>query len=135
MKADEILQANGETYKNKTADYGSSWQAIGHILKVLSHGQPIKLETTEDFILFGLFTRRFDKIAREFHGTFVADDVNFEAVADSAEDESVYAAMAAQIHQEGAEIPADTCAKYPDPDGELKPEVRDLLEDVQRSFE
>ncbi|QCC48128.1 hypothetical protein [Halobellus limi] len=91
----EILRLSAETYESKTTDYGSSWRAIGHIIHLLARGEPIVLETPEDIIAFGLFTRRMDKFAREFNGTFLSESLTFEALADSPEDESVYAAMAA----------------------------------------
>lgn len=88
-----LLHSNAETFEKKTTDYGESWRKIGDILLSLSNGDPIVLETQEDFVAFGLYTRRLDKFARAFHGEFVADEMNFEAVRDSHEDESVYAAM------------------------------------------
>jgi|APHM01.1.fsa_nt_gi hypothetical protein len=97
MNPSDILQDSAETYRQKNDDYGSSWYAIGEILYGLTHGEPITLETPEDFVSFGLFTRRLDKLARAFNGEFLGDDVNFEAVEDSHADESVYAAMQASL--------------------------------------
>ena len=95
MEPNEILTSGAETYEKKTRDYGSSWRAIGDILSIMAHGEPIVLETKEEIIAFGLFTRRLDKLSREFFGTFFTDEMNFEGPIDSAEDESVYAAMSA----------------------------------------
>lgn len=91
----DLMRSGADTFEYKTADYGDSWKKIGYILHELANGEPIVLETPEDIIAFGLFTRRMDKIAREFNGTFLSDTLSFEALADSPEDESVYAAMSA----------------------------------------
>lgn len=93
MEPDDILFGGAETYEEKNDDYGDSWRKIGTIMHMLANGQPITLETPEDHISYGLFTRRMDKIARAFNGEFCADDMNFESVKDAHEDEMVYAAM------------------------------------------
>jgi len=93
----DILRASAETYRQKNEDYGSSWYAIGEILCGLTHDESITLETPEDFVSLGLFTRRLDKLARAFSAEFLSDDVNFEAVEDSHMDASVYASMHASI--------------------------------------
>lgn len=92
---DEILRDGADTYESKTEDYGSSWRSIGYILREMAHNEPIVLDSPEEIIAFGLFTRRLDKLSREFYGTFFADELNFEGPVDSAEDESVYASMSA----------------------------------------
>lgn len=98
----DILFDGAETYDEKNADYGDSWRLVGEILHKLAGGRPITLETKEDYISLGLFSRRFDKIARAFQGEFIADEMNFEATADAHEDEMVYAAMhAANQHDRG----------------------------------
>jgi hypothetical protein len=91
----DILRDGAETFEKKTTDYGESWRNIGDILHIMANGQPVVLETPEEIVAFGLFTRRLDKLSREFYGTFFADSMNFEGPIDSAEDESVYAAMSA----------------------------------------
>ncbi len=91
----DILSDGASTYEKKNADYGKSWQNIGHILFMLANEQPVVLESPEDWIAAGLFTRRMDKLARSFNGEFLADEMNFEAATDADEDESVYAAMQA----------------------------------------
>lgn len=90
------LHDSAETFEKKTEDYGDSWRKIGEILLNLSHGEPVVLETKEDFVSFGLFTRRLDKFARAFHGEFAAEDMNFESIVDAHMDEGVYAMMAAE---------------------------------------
>lgn len=102
-----LLHDGADTFEKKTTDYGESWRKIGDILLNLSNGDPITLETKEDFVSFGLFTRRLDKFARAFHGEFAAEDMNFESVKDAHEDEMVYAAMHAVNQGERRE--ADDC--------------------------
>lgn len=88
-----ILKHGGETYKSKNEDYGDSWRKIGVILHMLADEEPVVLETPEDHISYGLFTRRLDKLARAYHGEFIADEMNHESIQDAHEDEMVYAAM------------------------------------------
>lgn len=89
----DVLQGGADTFSDKQEDYGDSWRMVGRFLHELAGDEGVRLETEEDFISFGLFTRRLDKIARAFNGEFLADDMNFESIADSHEDEMVYAAM------------------------------------------
>ena len=91
-----FIQNAAETYKLKNADYGSSWKNIGYILHTLANGQPVVLETPEDFIALGLFTRRLDKFARSFNAEFLADEMNFESGLDADTDDIAYAAMSAE---------------------------------------
>jgi len=95
----EILSDGAETYEQKNDDYGDSWRKVGEILHELADGEPVTLETPEDHIAYGLLTRRLDKIARAYHGELLADELNFESVTDSHEDEAVYAAMSASNQQ------------------------------------
>ena len=97
--SDKLIEG-AETFEEKSEDYGMSWKLIGEILLLLNEGEPLTLETKEDFVSFGLFTRRMDKLARAFNGEFAQDDMNFESVADSHLDEAVYAAMAAVNQQD-----------------------------------
>ena len=128
----QILQESAETHDKKDADYGTSWRAIGHILHGLSKGEPVVLETPEDFISFGLFTRRMDKIARCFNGEFLSDELNFESIADSHADETAYAAMHASLlgEQEPVEYVRDEEIQEIDPNlkvgGEPVGEVTDF---------
>jgi hypothetical protein len=105
----QILQESATTHDKKNEDYGESWRAIGHVLHGLANGEPIVLETPEDFISFGLFTRRLDKIARCFNGEFLSDELNYESISDSHADETAYAAMHASLlaEQEPVEYTRD----------------------------
>ena len=88
-----VLHEGAAVYEEKQEDYGSSWRLVGQFLKNLAGDDGVTLTTAEDFISFGLYTRRLDKLARAFNGEFNADELNFESVNDSHQDESVYAAM------------------------------------------
>jgi hypothetical protein len=90
---EDQLFDGAETYNEKNDDYGDSWRQVGAFLAELAGDDGITLESEEDFISFGLFTRRLDKIARAFNGEFNADSLNFESVVDAHQDEMVYAAM------------------------------------------
>lgn len=92
----EILEESSATYEKKNADYGQSWKNIGYILYMLANEQPVVLDSPEDWIAVGLFTRRMDKIARSFNMDLLDHDPNFEAATDADEDETVYAAMQAE---------------------------------------
>jgi len=96
----DTLIDGAETFEEKSEDYGMSWKIIGEILLMLNEGEPLTLKSKEDFVSFGLFTRRLDKIARAFNGEFSQDDMNFESVADSHMDSAVYAAMSAVNQQD-----------------------------------
>lgn len=98
----DILKDGAETYEAKNDDYGDSWRLVGEFMWMLAN-DGVTLETKEEFISFGLFTRRLDKLARAFNGEFNADDLDFESVVDSHEDEMVYAAMAAQNFSDAEE--------------------------------
>lgn len=96
----ELLEQGANVYRRKNEDYGDSWRTVGHMMKMMAGGEPVTLETTEDFIKIGLYTRRLDKLMRSFHAEFIADDLNFESVQDSHQDEGVYAMMHASLTME-----------------------------------
>lgn len=102
---EDFLFDGAATFQKKTKDYGQSWKTIGYILWQMANEEPITLESPEDIISFGLFTRRMDKMARAFHGEFQAEEMNFESVVDAHEDEMVYAAMAATNQHDKNRIP------------------------------
>lgn len=89
----EVLTDSAQTYEHKNSDYGASWLAIGEILHGLTDGEPITLREPRDFVSFGLFTRRMDKLARAFSGEFLSSKLNFEGLEDSHADAATYAAM------------------------------------------
>lgn len=99
----DYLSDGAETYARKNKDYGDSWRKIGQILHLLADGEPVVLETPEDHISYGLYTRRLDKISRAFNGEFLADEMNFESIEDAHADEMVYASMSASNQSAGEE--------------------------------
>jgi hypothetical protein len=107
----DILNEGAEVFEEKNDDYGDSWRLVGEFLWLLTDEEGVELTSKDDFISFGLYTRRLDKLARGFNGDLLADDLNFEAVQDSHEDESVYAAMHAALASEQEKVerlyPAD----------------------------
>jgi hypothetical protein len=103
---EDILFDGAETYRDKNDDYGDSWRQVGEFLYELSGGE-ITLDSKQDFISFGLFTRRLDKMARAFNGEFNDDSLNFESVVDSHEDESIYAAMHASNQHDRTQSDVD----------------------------
>lgn len=94
--ATDLMEEAIGTYKLKNADYGESWKNIGYILHRLANGEPVVLETPEDYIAIGLFTRRLDKFARSFNSEFLTDEMNFESGVDADTDDIPYAAMQAE---------------------------------------
>jgi len=97
---DEILRDLAELYVEKNDDYGNSWEMVGEILYLMAGEEAVTIESPEDWIRVGLYVRRLDKFLRAFHGEFVAGgQKNFEAIKDSHEDDSVYAAMHASTHE------------------------------------
>lgn len=143
---DDILRDGADVYESKTRDYGSSWRSIGYIIREMAHDEPIVLDSPEEIIAFGLFTRRLDKLSREFFGTFFADEMNFEGPVDSAEDESVYAAMSAANlrdmaeEAEAEERMAEGYSQLDDSDGVFEaidemPEYEDALTEPDYDFE
>lgn len=99
----KFLNNGADTYEKKNKSYGDSWRNVGKFLYMLAGPDGITLETEEDFISFGLFTRRLDKLARAYNGEFNVDELNFESVMDSHSDEMVYAAMHASNQDDRTE--------------------------------
>lgn len=108
--ATDILTDSQELYEKKNDDYGDSWKLTGATLSLWCQHQEIdKLTiptTPEHLISFGLFTRRLDKMIREFNGWFMlerGDDLRVdESTAETHEDDVPYAAMHTQVAEEYA---------------------------------
>ena len=100
MGVGDILKEGAEVYESKEKDYGRSWRLVGETFSLWSDGRPVTLETPEDFVRFGLFTRRLDKLIRAYNAEFHSNQLSFEGVFDSHRDESVYAAMHASTYEE-----------------------------------
>lgn len=99
MNPSDILEDGASTFEKKDADYGASWRRAGEIMFFLTNGEPVTLETPEDWIAVGLFTRRMDKISRSIQSELVNQDLNHESTYDSHADEMVYAAMHAALRE------------------------------------
>jgi hypothetical protein len=99
-KVEEELFKGASSYSGKNEDYGDSWRKTGEILSQVVEDGKVELESPDDFVRMGLYTRRLDKLLRAFHGEFVNDEINNESVKDSHRDEMVYAAMAAVMGDE-----------------------------------
>lgn len=113
--ATEILSDSKELYERKNADYGDSWKLVGKTIAMwLDHQDietlqiPVNKYTMNSL---GLFTRRLDKMIREFNGWFCLEEgdsfqVN-ESIAETHEDDVPYAAMHTQLAEEYAYADAD----------------------------
>ena len=94
-----LLHDLADVYESKNDDYGNSWEVAGQLLWQMADGESIELESAEDVIRFGLWTRRMDKIVRAFNGEHRTDDLNHESVMDTHADEAVYAVMQATLSE------------------------------------
>ncbi len=93
----KLLRSGADTYERKNADYGASWYEIGEVLYKMAGEEPVTLDSPEDWVRAGLYTRRLDKMFRSFTGEFRAESMNYESTGDAHEDEGVYAHMAAAV--------------------------------------
>lgn len=95
----EILRELADLYERKNEAYGDSWRVCGDILYLMAGGPTeISLDSPEDWMRLGLYTRRVDKLCRAFNGEFGdIDAMDFEAIRDSHEDEAVYGVMAGTL--------------------------------------
>lgn len=103
MNPEEILKEGAKTYRKKEDDYGESWKLTGHLIWDMVQDDKIVLESPQDVIRFGLYTRRMDKIVRSINGEFTSGGMNYESIFDSHRDESVYAAMHASLFHSDSE--------------------------------
>lgn len=93
----ELLRHGADTYERKNEDYGASWYEIGEVLYKMAGEEPVTLDSPEDWVRAGLYTRRMDKMFRSFNGEFRSESMNYEASYDAHGDEGVYAHMAAAV--------------------------------------
>lgn len=105
----DVLADSTDLYERKNADYGDSWQLVGKTMALwLDHQGVDELTIPTDahtLNSFGLFTRRLDKMLREFNGWFVADEMQVsEAIAETHQDDVPYAAMHTQLAEEYARM-------------------------------
>lgn len=106
----DIMEASQRLYERKNADYGDSWQLAGKTLALwLDHQGIEELRIpVNDYTMnsLGLFTRRLDKMIREFNGWFMLEEgeelqVN-ESIVETHQDDVPYAAMHTQLAEEYA---------------------------------
>lgn len=93
----ETMDAKADTYQSKTTDYGESWYIIGELLYQMAHKESVTLESPEDWVRVGLYTRRLDKLARAFNGEFMGTELSYEPIVDAHADEGSYADMHAGV--------------------------------------
>lgn len=106
----DIMQESQNLYERKNADYGDSWKLAGKTLALWLRHQGIEELTipVNDYTMnsIGLFTRRLDKMIREFNGWFCLEEgeefqVN-ESIVETHQDDVPYAAMHTQLAEEYA---------------------------------
>lgn len=104
----EIMEDSRNVYERKNADYGDSWKLTGKTLALWAEHNDmdeIRVPVEEGALIsFGLFTRRLDKMIREFNGWFMMDeDEEFqvdESITETHGDDVPYSAMHTQIAEE-----------------------------------
>lgn len=84
LESDKILNAMAETFKERNAEYGSNYNAVGEIMVSL-FPKGILLKTSEDFVKFHFIDWIVGKLTR-----FGRTDMKH---IDSLHDMAVYAAM------------------------------------------
>jgi len=96
-KPSDVLKEVAEEQQAKNADYGDSWQKTGELKEVLAGGELPHIETANEAVMDGLYTRMLDKLSRGYTLAFLNDgrEVDDEALADTFRDLAGYAAMAA----------------------------------------
>lgn len=121
--AEQVMGDAQDLYRRKNADYGDSWRLTGETLALWLQHQGVEELTIpvngHALNSLGLFTRRLDKMIREFNGWFVADELLVdEAVPETHEDDVPYAAMHTELAEEYAAMDYDEFNEFgpvPDP--------------------
>jgi hypothetical protein len=111
----EIMQESQDLYERKNADYGDSWKLAGKTMALWFQHQgkeKVNIPTNEFHLTsFQLFTRRLDKMIREFNGWFMLDEGDSfqveESIIETHQDDVPYAAMHTQLAEEYAEADVD----------------------------
>ena len=99
MTVSDRLEAAQVTHDEKNEDYGQAWIEVGHTLHRMAGEEPVTLESPEDWASVGLYWERLIKLYRGFNGEFAADELNFESIEDSHEDNINYSAMHAALQE------------------------------------
>lgn len=99
----DILADSETLYEEKNDDYGDSWRLVGKTLALwareLGAEEELTIPTNEHALgSLGLFTRRLDKLIRQFNGWFMAEEFAVdESLAETHADSVPYAAMHASL--------------------------------------
>jgi len=110
-----IMGESQDLYERKNADYGDSWKLTGKTMALwLQHQGKDELHIpVNEYTMnaLGLFTRRLDKMIREFNGWFMlAEDEEFqvaESIVETHQDDVPHSAMHTQLAEEYAYADAD----------------------------
>lgn len=106
----EIMEESKSLYERKNDDYGDSWRLVGKTFAMwLRHlgEDELRVPATEYHLnALGLFTRRMDKLIREFNGWMVFDEGEeyrvSESIVETHNDDVPYGAMHTQLAEEYA---------------------------------
>lgn len=105
-----ILDDARDLYERKNNDYGDSWKLTGKTLALWCEHQGIDTlripVNDHTMISLGLFTRRLDKMIREFNGWFILEEGDElqvdESIMETHTDDAPYSAMHTQVAEEYA---------------------------------
>lgn len=91
----ERLEDLAGTFERKNEEYGESWRLAGELVsQILAEQDVNQLETDpQTMISLGLYFQRLHKITRGMTGEFALEELAHESVADSHDDEAVYATI------------------------------------------
>jgi hypothetical protein len=106
----EVMRDSIGLYEKKNDDYGDSWQLAGKTLAMWLQHQghdELRIPATEFHMnSLGLFTRRLDKMIREWNGWMCLDEGESfrvdESIVETHQDDVPYAAMHTQLAEEYA---------------------------------
>jgi hypothetical protein len=109
------MEQSRDLYERKNADYGDSWRLTGKTMAMWLQHQgrdELRIPATEYHLnALGLFTRRLDKIIREFNGWMImqeGDDFRVnESIVETHMDDVPYSAMHTQLAEEYANADPD----------------------------
>ncbi|WP_372611554.1 hypothetical protein [Halomonas sp.] len=105
----DVLEDSSSLYERKNADYGDAWRLVGKTMELWLQHQNVEELTIpanqHELNSFSLFTRRLDKMIREFNGWFVADGMEVEeSIAETHQDDVPYAAMHTELAEQYANM-------------------------------
>ena len=103
--ARDVLTDSTDLYERKDADYGQAWKLVGKTLALWLDelGEDELVVPADDVHLssLGLFTRRLDKMIREWNGWYCTDELRVdENIAETHADDVPYAAMHTELAEQ-----------------------------------